>query len=65
MSDAELAHHFFYHLSELPPRVNVKIEKNSRGYNWEVTILNAPTPDCAIEMLEDAKAKMASLYGEP
>lgn len=64
MSDSNLDHHLFYHFAELPPRVNLHIEKNSRGINWEVTILNATSTEEGIKLLEEARQKMAELYGD-
>lgn len=42
-------------------RVNFKVEKNSRGYNWEVTMLNFPTDSEGLQRAfeaHDAVVKM-------
>lgn len=44
-------------------KINVKIEKNSKGYNWEVTVTNADTVDEALEIIHDADQKLRQQYG--
>lgn len=56
--------HVYHHLDDAGPRVNVKLEKNSRGFNWEVTVLGAKSIEHAAAMLAEAEAKMTELYGE-
>lgn len=50
-----------YHHSE-PPGVRIKLEKNSRGYGWEIAA-TAPTVSEALMLLEEADAQLRSLYG--
>ena len=57
-----VADHVYYHLDNVP-KINLKLEKNSRGCNWEITILNCKSADEAMAMLKDAEAKMAASYG--
>jgi hypothetical protein len=40
----------------------MKVEKNSRSINWEVTILNANSVDEALEALQEAEQKLSRLY---
>lgn len=44
-------------------KINIKIEKNSKGFNWEVTVTNADTVDEALAMLMDAEQKLRNQYG--
>ena len=53
-----------YHHSEESPRINVKVEKNSRGYNWEVSVSNAKTIEEAISLLKEAERKLAASFGD-
>jgi len=39
-------------------RLNVKLEKNSKGFNYEVTVTSAASVDEAIAMLKEAKEKL-------
>lgn len=50
-----------YHHSE-PPGVRVKLEKNSRGYGWEVTA-TAPTVAETMRLLQEADAQLRATYG--
>ena len=53
-----------YHHSEEIPRISVKVEKNSRGYNWEVSISTAKTIEEAISLLKEAERKLAASFGD-
>lgn len=54
---------FHYHSWERKaPEVRVKLEKNSKGYNFEITA-SAETVDAAIALVADAEAKLRSQYG--
>ncbi len=44
-------------------KVNLKVERNSRGFNWEVTVTGASSADEALTILKDAEAKLAAQYG--
>lgn len=56
--------HIYHHYSD-NPKLNVKVEKNSKGYNWEVTVTGAASPEEALELVRAAEEKLKSLYGEP
>lgn len=56
--------HVYYHHEEQGPRVTLKIEKNSRGVNWEVSIVQARTVDEGMELLREAETKLRAEYGE-
>ena len=40
------------------PRVNVKLVKNTKGFNWEVTVLNATSVEEALVILREARAEL-------
>lgn len=53
-----------YHRSDNDgPNVSVKVEKNSKGYNWEASVSGAKSVDEAIELLRDAEEKMRTEFG--
>ncbi|MFZ6029745.1 MAG: hypothetical protein ACOYYS_18690 [Chloroflexota bacterium] len=59
------AQHVYHHYDgNNGPRVNVKLEKNSRGYNWEVTATGAANVDEALALVRDASEKLRAEYGE-
>ena len=43
--------------------VNVSAEKNSKGYNYSATIVNAPSVEEAVEALARAMDSLARQYG--
>lgn len=52
-----------FHITEpAPMKVNVKIEKNSKGYNWEVTVTSAPNTAVAIAEIVKADQELAKIY---
>lgn len=57
------AQHVYHHNISDGPKVNVKVEKNSRGYNFEVTVTGAASVEDALAMVRDAQAKLAAEYG--
>lgn len=40
------------------PKVSLKLSRNSRGFNWEISISGAQNSQEAIELLQDAQAKI-------
>lgn len=54
MSDEQLQLHKW--ISET--RLNVKLEKNSKGFNYEVTVTSAASVEEAIALLKEAKEKL-------
>ena len=56
--------HVYHHNVSDGPKVNLKVERNSRGFNWEVTVTGASSADEALSILKDAEAKLAAQYGE-
>jgi hypothetical protein len=56
--------HIYHHNASEAPRVNVKIEKNTKGYNWEVTVTGAPTVAAALVLINEAETALRAQYGE-
>lgn len=56
--------HVYYHQELDTPRINLEVEKNSRGFNWKAVVVNATSVDEAMAMLADAEARLRELYGE-
>jgi hypothetical protein len=56
--------HIFHHYDSDAVRINVKVEKNSRGYNYEATITGAKSVAEAILTLDSARKELDALYGE-
>jgi small-conductance mechanosensitive channel len=46
------------------PRVNVKVEKNSRGYNFEVTVTGASDVSQALDLIDAAETALRERYGD-
>ncbi len=57
--------HVYHHSADSGPRVMVKVERNSRGYNWESAVSGAETVEAAVKLLTEAEAELRKLYGEP
>lgn len=56
--------HVYHHNVSDGPKVNVKVEKNSRGYNFEVTVTGASSVDEALKVVVDAETKLKAAYGQ-
>jgi len=52
-----------YHHNVDGVSVNTKLEKNSKGFNYEVSVHNAKTVDEAMAILQDAEGKLKARYG--
>ena len=55
--------HTYHHYDPTPPKVNVKIEKNSRGTIYEATVIGATSVDEAMMMLQDVVGRLEKEYG--
>ena len=42
--------HVYHHSEPVKARVGLKVERNSRSINWEISISDASTPEEAIEL---------------
>ncbi len=54
--------HIYHHSDSDGVRVNVKVERNSRGFNYEATVTGAKTVEEAMSTLKDAESKLRSTY---
>lgn len=54
--------HIYHHNDSDGARVNVKVEKNTKGYNYEATVTGAKSVDEAMALLNDAVAKLKATY---
>lgn len=55
--------HIYYHTDPASPRVNVKAERNSKGWNYEATITGAESPEEALRLLRATIAELEKEYG--
>ena len=55
--------HVYHHRDDDRPRINVSVEKNSKGYNWTVTVTSAADLDQAIRIIGDAEERLRNYYG--
>lgn len=54
---------YVYHHSEpLQPIVNVKLIKNTKGYQWEITVQNCPDPFEALEIIRKTDSTLKMEY---
>lgn len=56
--------HIYHHYDNDGPRVNVKVERNSRGTNYEATVTGAASVEEAMALLNDAVARLKAEYGQ-
>lgn len=56
--------HHYHHRDDDGPRVNMKVEKNSKGYNWEVTVTGAASVDDALDIIQHSESVLKAMYGE-
>lgn len=55
--------HVYHHSDSDGARVYVKVERNTKGFNYEASVTGAKTVDEAMAMLQDAEAKLRAVYG--
>lgn len=55
--------HIYHHNDNDGLRINTSIERNSRGFNYSVTIVGAKTVMEAMQALEDAEKALKEKYG--
>jgi hypothetical protein len=53
-----------HHRADDGPRVNVSVEKNSKGYNWSATVTGAANVQEAINLVADAEEGLKHQFGE-
>lgn len=54
----------YHHTMPAAPTVNMGVERNSRGYNWSVTVVGAESPAAALAMIAEGEAALRLAYGE-
>ena len=52
-----------YHHSDNEPKVNLSAERNSKGWNYGATVLNASSVSEAIKLLKQATKALEEEYG--
>jgi hypothetical protein len=55
--------HIYHHSDNDGARINVKVEKNTKGFNYEATVTGAKTVDEAIALLKEAQGKLQAEFG--
>jgi hypothetical protein len=55
--------HVYHHSALDGIRLSVKVEKNSKGYNWEASVSDARSVDEALDVLRSAQERLAAEYG--
>jgi len=55
-----------YHANESiqKPTISVKAEHNSRGYNYEASVVGASSVEEAMRLLQDVMQSLARVYGK-
>lgn len=56
--------HIYYHHDSDGPRITMKLEKNTKGYNWEVAVSGAKTVEEAMRLLKQGQEELTAAYGE-
>jgi len=56
--------HIYHHSDSDGARVSVKVERNTKGFNYEVSVSGAKSVEEALALLNDAIAKLRATYGE-
>ncbi len=59
---SEAGQHIYNHYDKQCVTLNVKVEKNTRGYNFEVTVIGASSVDEAMALIKDAETKLRYAY---
>lgn len=55
--------HVYHHNEPVEMRLNVVVEKNTKGYNYSVTVVNASCTEEALEVIDDTINSLAAQYG--
>ena len=61
MEDQNVYHHY----EDNGPRITVKVERNSKGYNWECAVSNCKDVATAMALVSEAEDRLASEYSTP
>jgi hypothetical protein len=55
--------HIYHHAQQVEMRVNATVEKNSKGYNYSVTVVNASCTEEAMDAINATMYDLAEQYG--
>jgi len=61
---SETGQHVYHHVSADSLRVNAKVIRNSRGYNYEATVVNAKTTSEALFILKELTSELQREFGD-
>ena len=56
--------HVYHHYDNDGARINVKVEKNTKGFNYEATVTGAKTVEEAVALLKEAQRKLHLEFGK-
>ncbi len=56
--------HVWHHQDQAGTRINTTLEKNTKGYNFSIVVVNAVDPDQALDLIEQTRAELALRYGD-
>ncbi len=56
--------HIYTHSDSDGARITVKVEKNTKGFNYEAAVSGATTVEEAMALLKDAQAKLQAEFGD-
>jgi hypothetical protein len=57
--------HIYHHYDNDGAKINVSTEKNTKGYNWSVTVTGASSIAEACRLLFQAEQELQKQYGQP
>ena len=57
--------HIYHHYDSDGIRIALKVEKNTKGFNYEASITGAKSPEEAIVTLKAAQGLLEATYGSP
>jgi hypothetical protein len=55
----------YHHYDNDGARVTAKVERNTKGYNWEAAVSGAKTVEEAMTLLVEAESELRSKFGGP
>ena len=55
--------HIYHHSDNDGVRITVKVEKNTKGFNYEASVTGAKTVEEALQVLTEAQTRLQSIYG--
>ena len=61
----ESAQHIYHHSDSDGVRISVKVEKNTKGFNYEASVSGAKTPEEALEVVKKVQKSLELQYGGP